>query len=66
MKNLQNYPPVLTPRQLAEILDVGYTKALNVVKYSDLPSVKIGNTYRIYRDNLQEWLETKQKRAVEF
>ncbi|MCL2704375.1 MAG: helix-turn-helix domain-containing protein [Defluviitaleaceae bacterium] len=66
-KLLCDYPDVLTPKMLAEILGIGYTKALNVVKYTqDLPTIRIGNTFRIHKGNLEKWLESAQKRELSF
>ena len=66
-KSLNDYPEMLNVRMLAEILGVGYTKALNIVKYStDLPYLKLGNTYRIHRKNLEKWLELDKKREYMF
>ena len=65
-KILNQYPDVLTARMVAEIMSVGYTKALNIVKYSGLPYIKIGSTYRIYKVNFERWLASEQAQELIF
>jgi excisionase family DNA binding protein len=61
-KTLQDFPEMLNARMIAEILGVGYTKSLNLLKYGDLPYLKIGNTFRVHKRNFEKWLEASQKR----
>lgn len=52
-----NYPDVLGPKHVSEILGVGYSKALELVKSGAIPCVRIGNHYKISKNSLVEWLE---------
>lgn len=47
---------MLTPAEVAEILNVAYATALNFVKYSGVPYVKIGRQYRVNEEHLAEIL----------
>ena len=60
-KPLNDYPDMLNAKQIAKILQIGYTKALGLVKYH-LPHLKIGNTYRVHKGNFETWLEVNQSR----
>ncbi len=55
-------PDILTAKEVAQYLGIGYVKALNLLKYGGLPSVKLGNTFRISKDMLIKWLNEEGKR----
>lgn len=61
----QNYPEVLTAKMIAEILGIGYTKALHTIQYGEMKYIKIGNTYRVPKQSFIEWLFEKDKREIE-
>ena len=52
-------PEMLTPREVAEILKIGYEAALAFIKYSGIDYHRIGNQYRISADKLQTFLNKK-------
>ena len=41
-KELANYPPILTAKQVSEILGVGRVKAYEIMKKNELKSFKVG------------------------
>jgi hypothetical protein len=45
--SLENYPEILDPKMLSEYLNIGYAKALALVKGEAIPSMKLGNHYKI-------------------
>lgn len=47
---------VLTPKEIAKLLNIGYSKTLNLIKYGNLPYIRIGKTYRISRRVFEAWL----------
>lgn len=59
------YPEILTAKMIAQILGVGYTKALHTIQYGQMQYIKIGNTYRIPKKSFIEWLFEKEKREIE-
>lgn len=63
--NFPTYPEVLTAKHIAEILGLGYVKALRLIKYSDMKYIKIGNAYRIPKKFFLEWLYSKETREIE-
>lgn len=50
---------ILNARDVANYLRIGYTKALSLMKH-ELPSLKFGNTYRINRYSLEDWLKKRE------
>lgn len=51
-------PKLLSAKEVAGILKIGYVKALELMRYGKIPSVKLGNTYRTSEEALAEWLRT--------
>ena len=47
----------LTPRDIAEILQISYEKALAFIKYSGIKYIKIGNQYRVSEAALNAFLQ---------
>jgi len=56
---LKTQNEILNARDVANYLRIGYTKALSLMKH-ELPSLKFGNTYRINRYSLDEWLKKRE------
>ena len=55
-------PDVLTPKQVADYLQLGRDKTYQMLRSGELPSVRLGRTYRIQRLALDDWLA---RRAAE-
>ncbi|MEM1484015.1 excisionase family DNA-binding protein [Oscillospiraceae bacterium PP1C4] len=53
---LSAFPEVLTAEMLAGYLDIGYSKALDFIKYGGISYKKIGNTYRVHKTHFEAWL----------
>ena len=52
-------PEMLTPREVAEILKIGYEAALSFIKYSGIDYHRIGNQYRVSAEKLRAFLNKK-------
>ena len=52
-------PEMLTPREVAEILKIGYEAALSFIKYSGIDYHRIGNQYRVSSEKLRAFLNRK-------
>lgn len=52
-------PEMLTPREVADILKIGYDAALAFIKYSGIDYHKIGNQYRVSAEKLKVFLSKK-------
>jgi excisionase family DNA binding protein len=50
----------LTLREMQEILGIGKTKAYELVAMGDIPSVRIGRSIRISRNELERWLQEQR------
>jgi excisionase family DNA binding protein len=50
----------LTLREMQEILGIGKTKGYELVATGEIPSVRIGRSIRISREDLQHWLEEQR------
>jgi len=56
IKPLDEYPEVLTAREIASYLGIGYAKSLNLIKKGDIPCIRIGNAYKVPRKAFCDWL----------
>jgi len=52
-------PPVLTPAQVATLIQVDRDKVYRLLKTGDLPGRKVGGEWRIVTKRLIEWLEER-------
>ena len=52
-------PEMLTPKDVAAILQVSYESALAFIKYSGIDYHKIGNQYRVSAEKLRAFLNRK-------
>lgn len=53
----ENLPKVLNVKDLAEILSVSQNTAYNLVRSGQVRSIRIGRTYRIPREAVDEFLQ---------
>lgn len=61
---MDSLPEILTPRMIADYLDIGYSKALDLVKSGELTCLKIGNSYKVPKTAFSTWLNTPGLRKV--
>ena len=47
---------MLTPRDVAEVLQVNYETALAFIRYSGIAYIKVGNRYRVAEEHLNKFL----------
>ena len=55
--SLQDLPLVLTVEDLMEVLSIGRNTAYELVRSGQIRSIKVGKTYRIPRDAVEEFLK---------
>lgn len=53
---------LLTPQEIADILKISYEKALEFVKYSGVPYIKVGRQYRVDSSALNTFLQNIAKK----
>jgi len=59
MTKIEDFPVVLTPEQLSDILKIGRNGIYNLLRSGAIRSIKIGRQYRIPREALSEYLSLK-------
>lgn len=64
MNNLKEYPEVMTAKNIAEYMDISYAKALHLLKYGNLPCIKIGHVFKVSRAVFESWLNEPTKRVI--
>jgi predicted DNA-binding transcriptional regulator AlpA len=57
---INNYPIILTAKEVAEILQISKPLAYQLMKGEDFPLIQeMGRTKRVMRDRFFEWIQTK-------
>lgn len=54
----EEYPNIVTTVQLQEMLGIGRTAVLNLLKNGEIKSVKIGNAYKVPKAYVIDYLNT--------
>lgn len=52
-----DYPDIVSPEQLQEILQIGRSKAYSLLKTGEIKSRKVGRNYKIPKVNIIKFLE---------
>lgn len=52
MINFRIYPDVLTPSQVAELLNVCNKKVYQMIKKKEIKSFRLGRQFRIYKQDI--------------
>jgi len=60
MENNFNLPPVLTAEDIQKYLNVSKSKAYNLFKLKGFPTITIGGTKRVNKDDFLNWLESQK------
>jgi len=58
-------PDVLSPREVATVLGVGYAKALHLVKHGGIIHIKAGNVYLVSKVRFIEWVNSNKTRTID-
>lgn len=62
MKTRNDYPLVLTVKEVMEILGIGRRKAYALMDQTDFPCIKIGEKLkRVNRDAFFDWMDKQSK-----
>jgi len=62
---LAELPDVLSPREIARVLGVGYAKALHIVKHGGIVHIQAGSHYLVSKVRFMEWLHSDKTRIIE-
>jgi excisionase family DNA binding protein len=61
---MTDLPELLKPQQVAELFQVSYHTALDIIKYSNIGYVKIGKQYRVPKDALIAYMQRKGNKQL--
>jgi excisionase family DNA binding protein len=64
-KQLERDKEYLKVTEVAEYLQIGRTRAYELVSSGEIPSVRIGRSVRVSRRELERWLEKQRYNAGE-
>lgn len=64
MKKLHDYPEIMTAKDVANYLHMSYAKALYLLKYGDLPCIRIGQIFKVSRAVFGEWVNEPGKKVI--
>lgn len=48
---------LLRPMEVAEVLGIGRSRAYELIREGQLPTVRLGRSVRVPADRLREWIE---------
>lgn len=60
-----DYNEIITVQELADLLRIGLNVAYRLVNTGEIDSFKIGNSYRIQRDAVSDYIVSKSRRKSE-
>ena len=52
-------------KDLEEYLNIGYSKALNLMRSAGFPSIRLGRRYFVMRSDLEDWIRKYRYRTFE-
>ncbi|MGM0836745.1 MAG: helix-turn-helix domain-containing protein [Bacillota bacterium] len=55
-KRIDDYPIVLSAKDISEILQISKPTAYELMNHSDFPVIKIGRCKRVLRDEFFKWI----------
>lgn len=54
----------LTPKEIAEILDVHEETVRRYIRIGDLPAIKLRGVYRVKREDFEKFLENRRTKKL--
>jgi len=63
--SLDSLPDVLSPKDVASVLGVGYAKALYLVKHGGIVHIQAGNHYLVSKVRFIEWVNADTTRIID-
>ena len=62
---VDSLPDVLNARDIADFLNIGYAKALRLIRFGGMRYIQIGRVYRISKTNFIDWLDCEQSMIID-
>jgi glycyl-tRNA synthetase beta subunit len=63
VKNITDYPVILTAEHVAEILEISKQVAYEVMESQDFPLIRVNRFKRVNREAFFRWLDSKAAKA---
>jgi len=63
--SLASLPDVLDAKDVAGFLGISYIKALKLLRYSGMNSIRLGRVYRVSKQNFTDWLNCDKPTVIE-
>lgn len=64
MIKTSDLPDILTARDIAKYLNIGYNKALRLIRYGGMPYLKVNSTYRVSKEKFLAWINSEEVKTV--
>lgn len=61
METVESLPLVLTPKDIAKVLQISRNTTYELMHRKDFPTLKIGKQYRVSREQFLKWMEQAEK-----
>lgn len=61
-KQIEEYPFMLTAKDLAEILTISKARAYEIMDLVSFPLIKLGRSKRVLKSEFFMWLQEQQKK----
>ncbi|WP_238442568.1 helix-turn-helix domain-containing protein [Desulforamulus reducens] len=59
---IKQFPPVLTVKEVAELLRVSRSTVYELIKQGELPYFQIGNKKRFQTEQILQWVARREER----
>ena len=61
VETVEGLPLVLTPKDIAKVLQISRNTAYDVMHRKDFPVLKVGKQYRVSRERFLQWIKQSEK-----
>jgi len=62
---IESLPDVLDARDIANVLGIGYIKALKLIRYGGMNYLQLGRAYKVSKQNFTDWLNCKKPTVID-
>jgi excisionase family DNA binding protein len=60
-KNIDDYPVILTANDISELMQIGKSKAYDMMERKDFPLIRDGRSKRVRKQAFLDWIEQKEQ-----
>lgn len=61
---INDYPEILSVKDIAKYINTSYSKALNIVKSGSIPTKRFGTNYLVSKASFEKWLEKSDTQNI--